>query len=208
MSLFPRTFTERTDTCDIELLTSLHALAKDAALGGGGEEHVDLRADFVEPVVDPCLRADARGFDRVARPAQHAHRRAALTADGFTGAGAAKTVDTLKQYGADKVYESSIDALIKGTTDGLQIALNVGATLIVFIALATMVDKILRGANPADLPIEQATEYVLIVNPSDVVERPPITTGILAARNWRPMSSARGNWFDCTPTSPIMPKPS
>ena len=43
----------------------------------------------------------------------------------------------------DKTYGSSIDAVMKGTTDGLQIALNVGATLIVFIALATMVDKIL-----------------------------------------------------------------
>jgi putative ABC transport system substrate-binding protein len=29
---------------------------------------------------------------------------------------------------------------------------------------AEYVDKILRGANPADLPIEQATEYVLVVN--------------------------------------------
>ena len=29
---------------------------------------------------------------------------------------------------------------------------------------AEYVDKILRGANPADLPIEQATQYVLIVN--------------------------------------------
>jgi CNT family concentrative nucleoside transporter len=36
---------------------------------------------------------------------------------------------------------------MKGTTDGLQIALNVGATLIVFVALATMVDKTL-GALP------------------------------------------------------------
>ena len=47
----------------------------------------------------------------------------------------------------DKTYGSSIDAVMKGTTDGLQIALNVGATLIVFVALATMVDKVL-GAMP------------------------------------------------------------
>src|SRR4051812_48509787 len=38
-------------------------------------------------------------------------------------------------HGTDKVYESSIDALIKGTGDGLNIVLNVGATLIVFVAL-------------------------------------------------------------------------
>jgi CNT family concentrative nucleoside transporter len=47
-----------------------------------------------------------------------------------------------------KVYESSIDALIKGTGDGLQIVLNVGATLIVFVALIAMVDGLL-GLLPA-----------------------------------------------------------
>lgn len=45
--------------------------------------------------------------------------------------------------GSDKVYESSIDALIKGTGDGLQIVLNIGATLIVFVALVAMVDGLL-----------------------------------------------------------------
>ena len=43
----------------------------------------------------------------------------------------------------DKVYESSVDALIKGTTDGLNIVLNVGATLIVFVALVAMVNLLL-----------------------------------------------------------------
>jgi CNT family concentrative nucleoside transporter len=47
-----------------------------------------------------------------------------------------------------KVYESSIDALIKGTGDGLQIVLNVGATLIVFVALIAMVDGLLGLAPP------------------------------------------------------------
>ncbi len=28
-----------------------------------------------------------------------------------------------------------------------------------------------------------------------------------ASRSLRAMSSVRGNWFDCTPTSPTMPKP-
>jgi len=53
----------------------------------------------------------------------------------------AQTYDPL----AAKRYDSSIDALIKGTTDGLQIMLNVGATLIVFVALTAMVNKILGG---------------------------------------------------------------
>ena len=43
----------------------------------------------------------------------------------------------------DKVYDSSVDALIKGTSDGLSIVLNVAATLIVFVALVAMVNAIL-----------------------------------------------------------------
>jgi CNT family concentrative nucleoside transporter len=42
-----------------------------------------------------------------------------------------------------KSYESSVDALIKGTSDGLQIVLNVGATLIVFVALVAMLNGLL-----------------------------------------------------------------
>jgi CNT family concentrative nucleoside transporter len=45
--------------------------------------------------------------------------------------------------GSSKTYESSIDALIKGTSDGLQIVLNVAATLIVFVALVAMVNGML-----------------------------------------------------------------
>ena len=43
----------------------------------------------------------------------------------------------------DKRYDSSVDALIKGTTDGLAIVLNVGATLVVFVALVAMVNGIM-----------------------------------------------------------------
>ena len=48
----------------------------------------------------------------------------------------------------DKVYESSVDALIKGTSDGLSIVLNVAATLIVFVALVAMVNGILGMFPP------------------------------------------------------------
>jgi len=56
---------------------------------------------------------------------------------------AVQTYDPL----AAKKYDSSIDALIKGTTDGLQIVLNVGATLIVFVALVAMLNKMLGAVG-------------------------------------------------------------
>ena len=44
---------------------------------------------------------------------------------------------------AEKRYESSIDALIRGTGDGLTIVLNVAATLVVFVAIVTIADGLL-----------------------------------------------------------------
>jgi CNT family concentrative nucleoside transporter len=65
--------------------------------------------------------------------------------------------------GGDKVYESSIDALIKGTGDGLQIVLNVGATLIVFVALVAMINGLLGLLAPvggAPLSVERGLGVV------------------------------------------------
>jgi concentrative nucleoside transporter, CNT family len=59
-----------------------------------------------------------------------------------------------------KSYDSAIDALIKGTSDGLQIALNVGATLIVFVALIAMVDGLL-GLGPAVAGAPLSVERIL-----------------------------------------------
>jgi concentrative nucleoside transporter, CNT family len=59
---------------------------------------------------------------------------------------------------SDKVYDSSIDALIRGTSDGLTIVLNVGATLIVFVALVAMLNGILGLFPPfagAPLSVER-----------------------------------------------------
>jgi CNT family concentrative nucleoside transporter len=47
---------------------------------------------------------------------------------------------------AGKEYSGSIDALMRGTSDGLQIALNVGAILIVLVALITMANGLLGMA--------------------------------------------------------------
>lgn len=64
---------------------------------------------------------------------------------------------------ADKVYDSSVDALIKGTSDGLTIVLNVGATLIVFVALVAMLNGILGLFPPvagAPLSVERGLGVV------------------------------------------------
>ena len=50
--------------------------------------------------------------------------------------------------GTAKTYESSIDAMIKGTSDGLQIVLNIAATLIVFVALVAMINGVLGMFPP------------------------------------------------------------
>jgi len=50
--------------------------------------------------------------------------------------------------GSLKNYESSIDALMRGTNDGLQIVLAVAASLVVFVALVAMVDGLLGLVGP------------------------------------------------------------
>ena len=53
-----------------------------------------------------------------------------------------------REIGTDRRYDSSTDAVIRGVGDGLQVALNVGASLIVFVALVSLSDRIL-GVLPA-----------------------------------------------------------
>ena len=46
--------------------------------------------------------------------------------------------------GGERTYDGTVDALIRGTTDGLAVVLNVGATLIVFVGLIYMADLLLN----------------------------------------------------------------
>ena len=65
-----------------------------------------------------------------------------------------------------KKYDSSIDALIKGTADGLQIMLNVGATLIVFVALTAMVNNILGAfGDVAGAPLSVERGLGIVFSP-------------------------------------------
>jgi CNT family concentrative nucleoside transporter len=67
-------------------------------------------------------------------------------------------IDVEVDPASDKVYESSIDAMIKGTSDGLQIVLNIAATLIVFVAIVAMINGVLGLFPPvggAPLSVER-----------------------------------------------------
>jgi CNT family concentrative nucleoside transporter len=68
--------------------------------------------------------------------------------------------------GRDAVYESSIDALIKGIGMGLEICLKVGATLIVFVALVAMIDGILGLFAPVGgAPLSLERIFGLVFSP-------------------------------------------
>lgn len=48
-------------------------------------------------------------------------------------------------YGSTLKYDSAIDAIVKGTSDGLTVVLNISAVLIVFVALVSLVNVMLGG---------------------------------------------------------------
>lgn len=48
-------------------------------------------------------------------------------------------------YGSALKYDSAIDAIVKGTADGLMVVLNISAVLIVFVALVALVNVMLGG---------------------------------------------------------------
>ena len=68
-------------------------------------------------------------------------------------------VTTFDESKLPKLYNSSMDAITKGTRDGLEIALSVGAILIVFITLVALVDSLLGIINE-DLSLQAILGFV------------------------------------------------
>lgn len=56
-------------------------------------------------------------------------------------------------YSSDLKYDSAIDAISKGTADGLMVVLNISAILIVFVALVALVNLMLGGLWLFDGPV-------------------------------------------------------
>jgi len=63
----------------------------------------------------------------------------------------------------ERVYKSSMDAIMKGINDGMQIAVNVAGCLIVFVALVAIVDMLLGGLPQvagAPISVERILGYI------------------------------------------------
>jgi CNT family concentrative nucleoside transporter len=56
-------------------------------------------------------------------------------------------------YGSALKYDSAIDAIVKGTADGLMVVLNISAVLIVFVALVALVNIMIGGVWLFDAPV-------------------------------------------------------
>ncbi|MEG2312053.1 NupC/NupG family nucleoside CNT transporter [Brevundimonas sp.] len=56
-------------------------------------------------------------------------------------------------YNSALKYDSSIDAIVKGTADGLMVVLNVSAVLITFVALVALVNVMLGGLSIGGAPL-------------------------------------------------------
>ncbi|QWX84133.1 Na+ dependent nucleoside transporter [Cellulophaga sp. HaHaR_3_176] len=61
-----------------------------------------------------------------------------------------EAVDTDVNVSQDKIGANILDAIANGTTEGLKLAVNVGAMLLVFVALIAMINGILGGAASFD----------------------------------------------------------
>jgi CNT family concentrative nucleoside transporter len=56
-------------------------------------------------------------------------------------------------YDSALKYDSSIDAIVKGTSDGLMVVLNISAVLIVFVALVALVNIMVGGFSLFGAPV-------------------------------------------------------
>ncbi|MBX9615438.1 MAG: NupC/NupG family nucleoside CNT transporter [Caulobacteraceae bacterium] len=56
-------------------------------------------------------------------------------------------------YGSALKYDSAVDAIVKGTADGLMVVLNISAVLIVFVALVALVNVMMGGIWLFDAPV-------------------------------------------------------
>jgi CNT family concentrative nucleoside transporter len=67
-------------------------------------------------------------------------------------------------YGSALKYDSAVDAIVKGTADGLMVVMNISAILIVFVSLVALVNLMVGGImiNDAPLTLERALGWLFM----------------------------------------------
>ena len=68
-------------------------------------------------------------------------------------------------YDSALKYDSAIDAIVKGTSDGLMVVLNISAVLIVFVAFVALVNVMLGGFVVFDAPADGRADAGLDLRP-------------------------------------------
>src|SRR5436305_82558 len=68
------------------------------------------------------------------------------------------SLNSVHQQSAKSPYVNAIDAAASGTSDGLRLALNVAAMLVVFIAFVAMFDALLGAIKPGLLNLGIASD--------------------------------------------------
>jgi putative ABC transport system substrate-binding protein len=129
--------------------------------------YVGMRARFEEakvaaPKLGLTARSvevrDTRDLDVAFEAIVREHPEALVLSDPFTTSQRARIVEFAAEHRLPAIYESSdfVDA------GGL---MSFGPNISnLYRAAAVYVDKILKGANPGDLPIEQPTKFELVLN--------------------------------------------
>ena len=152
----------------IQLLKEMFPKASHAMAVMWNPNYVGMRARFEQakvaaPAVGLTVRSvevrDARELDAAFEAISREHPEVLLLlADPFTNSQRARIAEFAAEQRLPAIYESSdfVDA------GGL---ISYGPNIRdQYRRAATYVDKILRGAKPADLPIEQPTKFELVIN--------------------------------------------
>jgi CNT family concentrative nucleoside transporter len=63
-------------------------------------------------------------------------------------------------YNSALKYDSSIDAIVKGTSDGLMVVLNISAVLIVFVALVALVNIMIGAVFGPEITVEWMLSWI------------------------------------------------
>jgi putative ABC transport system substrate-binding protein len=136
-----------------------HLSDKNAGQGTADRQEVEAAARVVGVSIHPLEMHGPEELEQAFWTAREARAEALIvTAHGFLNSHRARIIQLVDTLRLPVVYTRAefvrISGLMSYTDDPLDRARRA----------ATFVDKILKGANPADLPVERPTKFELVIN--------------------------------------------